>query len=81
MNTQMVHEMYVTKRNGEKVTMLFDKILVRLKTLGLYDPIFDRKLNVNYQNLVMKVINRLYDNIKTTEIDDLVAQVALKLMT
>ena len=57
MNTQMIHEMYVLKRNGEKVTMLFDKILIRLKTLGLYDPIFERKLNVNYTLLWEAIMN------------------------
>jgi len=69
-------EMHVTKRNGKKENMLFDKILNRLKNLGK-----PSNLNVNYTNLVVKIIDRLYDNIKTTKIDELTAEQCASLTT
>ena len=61
-------EDYVIKRNGNKEPVSFDKILKRLKTLGGDD------LNVNYTSLCTKIIERLYQNITTTEIDECLAQ-------
>ena len=62
-------EMRVIKRNGSSEDLSFDKILNRIKTLGLEDNI-----HINYQSLVMKVIEQLYNNISTSEIDELAAQ-------
>jgi len=56
--------MYVIKRNGKKEEISFDKILTRVKVLGM-----EAKLNLNYSSLVMKVIDKLCNNIKTTQID------------
>ena len=67
--------MQVQKRNGNKENMSFDKILNRLKNLG------KDGLSVNYTNLVVKIIDRLYDNIKTTKIDELTAQQCASLST
>jgi len=68
-------EDYVIKRNGEKQIISFDKILTRVKKLGSDD------LHVNYTNLVQKIIDRLYDNIPTTQIDELTAQQCASLIT
>ena len=68
------NEMHVIKRNGKIVPVLFDKILNRVKNLGLYDKRFSVKLTVNYTELVIKIVNQLHDKIKTSEIDELLAQ-------
>ena len=60
----MNHEDCVIKRNGEKEIISFDKILKRVKSLG------EEKLNINYTSLT-KIIDRLYDGISTTLIDEL----------
>uniref|UniRef100_A0A6C0JGB5 ribonucleoside-diphosphate reductase n=1 Tax=viral metagenome TaxID=1070528 RepID=A0A6C0JGB5_9ZZZZ len=70
-------EMYVTKRNGKREIVSFDKILNRIKRLGQFN--FDRvgskdAIKINYTSLVMKVIDQLYDGISTTQIDELSAE-------
>ena len=67
----MNHEDSVTKRNGDKEIISFDKILNRIKKLGLEG---NDELNVNYTDLSKKIIDRLYDGISTTLIDELTAQ-------
>ena len=64
-------EMCVLKRSGDSETMSFDKILTRVRKLGneTMPP-----LTVNYTQLVMKVIDQLYNNIPTTVIDELTAE-------
>jgi len=65
----------VLKRNGQKENISFDKILTRVKKLGASD------LSVNYTSLVQKIIDRLYDAIPTTQIDELTAQQCASLIT
>ena len=65
----------VIKRNGQKENISFDKILNRVKKLG------GDELSVNYTHLVQKIIDRLYDNIPTTQIDELTAQQCASLIT
>ena len=62
-------EMNVIKRNGSYQEVSFDKILNRVKVLGN-----KAKLNIKYAQLVMKVIDQLYDNIDTSRIDELTAE-------
>ena len=62
-------EMYVTKRSGKQEIVSFDKILNRIKTIGL-----EANIKINYTALVMKVIDQLYNNISTTKIDELSAE-------
>ena len=71
----MSHEEFVLKRNGEKQPVSFDKILYRIKALSNDD------LNINLTNLASKIITRLYNGIKTTEIDELTAQQCASLST
>jgi len=63
-------EMYVTKRNGNREIVSFDKILNRIKKLGQEANI----KHLNYTSLVMKVIDQIYDSISTTKIDELSAE-------
>ena len=70
----MHNEDTVIKRNGTKESISFDKILKRIKTLG-------KDLNINYTSLAKKIIDRLYDEIPTTLIDELTAQQCASLAT
>ena len=63
------NDMRVTKRNGQLEEIAFDKILTRIKKLGQ-----EASININYPQLVMKVIDQLYDTISTTKIDELAAE-------
>ena len=62
-------DMFVTKRNGKLETVAFDKILLRIKKVGL-----EVGIKINYTSLAMKVIDQLYDKISTTKIDELTAE-------
>jgi len=62
-------EMHVIKRNNKIEEISFDKILQRVKKLGN-----QFNLNIPYSTLVMKVIDQLYDNITTEQIDVLTAE-------
>lgn len=70
------NDMRVTKRNGELEEIAFDKILTRIKKLGQ-----EASIQINYQQLVMKVIDQLYDTISTTKIDELAAEQCAALST
>ena len=69
MAVNLENEMYVTKRNGTREIVSFDKILNRIKKLGQ-----EADIKINYTTLVMKVIDQLYDGISTTKIDELSAE-------
>ena len=62
-------EMRVIKRNGELEDLTFDKILNRIRKLGQ-----EAGIHINYQSLIMKVIDQLYDKIPTSKIDELAAE-------
>ncbi len=62
-------DMRVTKRSGELEDLSFDKILNRIRKLG-----HEANVHINYQSLVMKVIDQLYDKISTAKIDELAAE-------
>ena len=76
LNSDDNEDMHVIKRSGKREIISFDKILKRVKTLGK-----DHNLNVNYTNLVMKVIDQLYDNISTSLIDELTAEQCASMAT
>lgn len=69
--------MYVLKRSGKKEAVKFDKITARVKKLvyGLdttyVDPV----------EVTKKVIDGVYDNVETTEIDNLAAETAASMTT
>ena len=62
-------EMYVTKRNGKKEIISFDKILQRIKKMGR-----DANIQINYTSLVIKIIDQLFDGIPTDKIDEISAE-------
>ena len=62
-------DMFVVKRNGHKEIVSFDKILKRIKKVGL-----EANVKINYASLAMKVIDQLYSGISTTKIDELTAE-------
>ena len=62
-------EMYVTKRNGNKEIISFDKILQRIKKTGK-----EADIKINYTSLVIKIIDQLFDGIPTDKIDEISAE-------
>ena len=71
------NNMYVIKRNNKKELISFDKILKRIKAMGKSQNLS----NIAYAQITMKVIDQLYDNIKTTLIDELTAEQAASMTT
>ncbi|MDI3318553.1 ribonucleoside-diphosphate reductase subunit alpha [Pinibacter soli] len=68
--------MFVIKRDGRKESVKFDKITARIEKLGyglnpLVDPI----------SVAKKVVEGIYDNVTTTELDNLAAETAASLTT
>lgn len=61
--------MNVTKRDGSIVEVDYNKIKNRIKPLAF-------GLNVDHELIVRKVIAGIYDNIKTSELDELAVSVA-----
>ena len=70
----MAFSMRVTKRNGSVESVSFDKVLQRIRKAA-------RGLAVNPDGLAQQVLSQIYDGVKTTEIDDLTAQLAASLST
>jgi ribonucleoside-diphosphate reductase alpha subunit len=66
---------YVTKRNGNKEEVSFDKITERIKRLIMKDE------NLNPRLIAMKVIPMLVNDISTTELDILSADICMNLTT
>ena len=62
-------DMHVVKRSGESEVLSYKKILERTKKLGS-----QFNINLNYTSLVMKIMDQLFNNIKTSEIDELMCQ-------
>jgi len=71
-------ELTVIKRNGIHENVSFDKILKRVKKLGNETT---PPLKINYGQLVMKVIDQLYPDIKTHIIDELTAEQCASMCT
>lgn len=69
-----ISDLRVTKRDGTKEIVAFDKILNRLKKIGKERIAGVDNLKINYTTLAMKVIDQLYDGIHTTQIDELSAE-------
>ncbi len=67
-------QMKVQKRNGDIVPMLFDKVVARISKLC-------SGLDVQPDKVAQKVFTSMYDMIKTSEIDDLSAEVAVHMQT
>jgi len=66
--------MQVLKRNGDRVDVSFDKVLQRIRKAS-------RGLTVNPDILAQQVLARIVDGIKTSDLDELTAQMAASLCT
>ena len=69
--------MSVTKRNGDKEEVSFDKVLNRIRSIKEKEP---QLLNVNAFTLSQKVCSRIYDNVKTSELDELASQISASMI-
>jgi len=69
------YEDFVLKRDGHRETVSFDKILNRCKNLS------NNELKINLTSLVQKIVDGLYNDITTTEIDELLAEQCASLST
>jgi ribonucleoside-diphosphate reductase alpha chain len=66
--------MKVVKRNGSLEPISFDKVLGRIRKAS-------KTLMVNPDSLAQQVLARIYDGVKTSEIDELTSQLAVSLST
>jgi ribonucleoside-diphosphate reductase alpha chain len=66
--------MQVLNRNGSKETVSFDKVLTRVRKSA-------KGLAVNPDALAQQVLSQIYDGVKTSELDELTAQLAAGLST
>lgn len=66
--------MKVVKRNGELEDVSFDKVLRRIQTAA-------ENLEVNSTLIAQRTLLRIYDRVKTSELDELAAQLSISLMT
>jgi len=70
----MAYSMQVVKRDGTAEKVAFDKVLARIRKAS-------RNLIVNPDILAQQVLSRIVDGIKTSELDELTAQMAASLCT
>lgn len=69
--------MYVTKRDGSKETVKFDKITARIQKLCYaLDP-----LHVDPVAVAMRVIEGIFDGVTTSQLDNLAAETAASMTT
>uniref|UniRef100_A0A6C0FBU5 ribonucleoside-diphosphate reductase n=1 Tax=viral metagenome TaxID=1070528 RepID=A0A6C0FBU5_9ZZZZ len=76
MDSQTDPKMRVLKRNGEYEEVSFDKIQKRLKQLCIGDE-FSQKLTLDETTIAQKVVQEIYDGVKTSELDELSSQIAI----
>ena len=69
--------MNVIKRNGQQEPVQFDKVLERIRRAAISPT----PLAVNYTRLAQLVLAELRDNMHTTQLDELTAQLATAYMT
>lgn len=65
--------MNVVKRDGSKEEVSFDKVLNRIKNLS-------NELSVNAVEIAQKVCSRIYDGVRTSELDELAAYICSSLI-
>ena len=70
----MSFSMKVVKRNGHEEPVSFDKVLQRIRKAS-------KGLQVNPDSLSQQVLARIYDGVKTSELDELTAQLSASLST
>ena len=70
----MQRSMHVVKRDGQKEPVSFDKVLRRIQKAS-------RGLAVHPDALAQRVLSQIFDGVKTTDLDELAAQLAASLST
>ena len=65
--------MWVVKRNGDREDVSFDKVLNRLKLLSA-------GLSIDVYEIAQKVCGRIFDGVKTSELDELAAQMCSSML-
>ena len=66
--------MRVQKRNGSTEEVSFDKVLNRIRKIS-------DNLNVNIFDIAQKVCSRIFDTVKTSELDELAAHICSSMIT
>ena len=66
--------MHVIKRDGTVEAVSFDKVLTRIEAVA-------KDLAVNPALIAQRTLARIYDGVKTAELDELAAQLAVSLIT
>jgi len=72
------NSMQVIKRDGRKEDVSFDKVLERIRKASTS---FSTNLKVNSAAIAQRVIDQIYDGVRTTELDDLACQLSVSLTT
>lgn len=75
MSSPLSTTMSVTKRNGELEAVSFDKVITRIGKMANGDVQLLPLQNVNIYHVAQKVCSRIYDGVKTSELDDLASQI------
>ena len=70
--------MQVIKRNGEQEEVSFDKVIKRLRWLGEMEPACH---HIDPISISQKVVSRIYDHVKTSELDELAARICTSMIT
>ena len=70
----MQRSMHVVKRDGKQEAVSFDKVLRRIQKAA-------RGLAVHPDALAQRVLSQIFDGVKTTDLDELAAQLAASLST
>ena len=70
--------MRVQKRSGEYEEVSFDKILNRIKALSQGQE-FEDKLSIDETLIAQKVVQEIFDGVKTSELDVLSSQIAISM--
>lgn len=71
--TKLQNMMRVLKRNGDHEDVSFDKVLNRMKYLS-------HDIKVNIFDIAQKVCSRIYDGVKTSELDELAAHMCSSML-
>ena len=74
----MYNLMRVQKRNGDYEDLSFDKILKRIRALCIGKE-FSHQLKIDPTIIAQKVCSEIYDNVKTSELDELSSQISISL--
>ena len=67
---QSISKMRVLKRSGSLEEVSFDKILNRLRALSS-GPEFKKKLSIDDTVVAQKVVQEIFDGVKTCVLDEL----------